>query len=484
MKKIYLLILFSFLFGRVYSQNWKPVNPQFAYHYFMDKDSLRQVFTLHVDSVKFVSGDSVYYFNRMMGGCDTCTSDTFSVLGKQYSFSKQSAFIYNKPLFLQREMNFSNDGIFKFSSPINYALHTKNTATWMFQSNKSISAKMVRVCDSSFLSLHDSVKYFLLSNGDTILLSKNYGILKFPQPYSIHSYYRIVGVQGVAGVFIPSFKDIYDFHIGDSFEYHLDYMETYPNQEECSFKSGVTNITNSGDTIFVTYKTLRTKKYSYRYRDFLQGKVTYYPDNFLNLYHNEYYIYDASPNKYQHLKALQNLGAPYSNKFAAYSKYFSHINGDQLKIDTLNTELVLRGINGLEDGCDGHQRWIQNLGMVDQEFKNCVFNGPTRLTLLAAKTSKISYGKLSNNSKFSAIESQDGINDIHIYPNPVKDNINILISESSAEVSVNDIMGKQISNFIVTEGENKIDLSGLPNGIYLLNITSSKSKSIIKVIKE
>jgi len=69
-----------------------------------------------------------------------------------------------------------------------------------------------------------------------------------------------------------------------------------------------------------------------------------------------------------------------------------------------------------------------------------------------------------------------------IHPNPTSDIINLVIPNSEEIISMTlyDISGKQMD---VTATENSLDVSNLPNGLYILKITSEEGVVSHKIIK-
>lgn len=72
-----------------------------------------------------------------------------------------------------------------------------------------------------------------------------------------------------------------------------------------------------------------------------------------------------------------------------------------------------------------------------------------------------------------------------MYPNPVRDRINIVNSDGSlSHVQIVDSSGKTVLNRRLKAGQERIDLSALPSGIYVLRLYSSnglvRSQKIIK----
>ena len=72
---------------------------------------------------------------------------------------------------------------------------------------------------------------------------------------------------------------------------------------------------------------------------------------------------------------------------------------------------------------------------------------------------------------------------ISVYPTKTKDIVNVLIPEGAKTVSVFDMSGKQVLS-AKAKSYQTVDLSKLPNGIYIFNIETEKGKISKKVIKE
>jgi uncharacterized repeat protein (TIGR01451 family) len=70
-----------------------------------------------------------------------------------------------------------------------------------------------------------------------------------------------------------------------------------------------------------------------------------------------------------------------------------------------------------------------------------------------------------------------------IYPNPVKDKINIFSNNSGKSV-LYDITGKKIQEFTISEGLNKYNLKALPKGVYILRTIGDNFEKTTKVVVE
>src|SRR5690606_15550969 len=70
-----------------------------------------------------------------------------------------------------------------------------------------------------------------------------------------------------------------------------------------------------------------------------------------------------------------------------------------------------------------------------------------------------------------------------VYPNPVKDFLNIRVSGYSLKnFKVFGVNGTEINNLQLVDG--KIDVSGLPTGIYIISIESTKDVIVRKFVKQ
>jgi hypothetical protein len=146
-----------------------------------------------------------------------------------------------------------------------------------------------------------------------------------------------------------------------------------------------------------------------------------------------------------------DLGVWYTNNFnAATPTWYQSYNGMRnVKV----TDLDLRNDNVVFAATYGR-------GVFSGTFTNTVLNNDT----------------FTNNKNVS------------IYPNPVKDNLNINIKDFSGEVSVKiidingrEVFNKNINNFITS---NMLDLSSFSSGIYVLKLSGEGLNYSEKIIIE
>ncbi|MBN1183614.1 MAG: DUF3160 domain-containing protein [Bacteroidales bacterium] len=90
-------------------------------------------------------------------------------------------------------------------------------------------------------------------------------------------------------------------------------------------------------------------------------------------------------------------------------------------------------------------------------------------------------------SKFTYTDVHNALseNQMLTFPNPVKSSLNIeFIGEQIKEVLILSVEGKTLLRKYETKNEAIIDLSGIPQGIYVLKVKTSKGDYTTKIIKE
>lgn len=74
--------------------------------------------------------------------------------------------------------------------------------------------------------------------------------------------------------------------------------------------------------------------------------------------------------------------------------------------------------------------------------------------------------------------------DFKIYPNPVKDVLNLSYSKEISNVSVHNLLGQIVMAKTLNNSHSQLNLSDLPDGTYLIKVTVDGLVKTIKIIKE
>ncbi len=246
---VIVLILFSNI--NIIAQNWQPICKDNMYNYQIDTiDYINN--TIKVDSVNVIEGDSVFYLNRIMTSCDTCANNS----NNHYALK-------NQPQFLMRKMVKKSDSLFLFQDTCEFRimplLHFGQS--WVYDEENNINAVISYEGEGNVLNITDSIKQINLSNGKSLTISKNYGIIKFS--YNSSTFYNLVGIEKnniKIGENLPNFWDCFNWEVGDVFQ-RKTYSESWGDFYLGRFfikKYTITSKQITGDTI--TYETEGWKK--------------------------------------------------------------------------------------------------------------------------------------------------------------------------------------------------------------------------------
>lgn len=97
-----------------------------------------------------------------------------------------------------------------------------------------------------------------------------------------------------------------------------------------------------------------------------------------------------------------------------------------------------------------------------------------------AETTLVAEGTLSTASFL------EDFNKVAVYPNPVKESLNIKIQNdlNISSIRITNILGKVVHSNINTKNEQSINVSNLKTGIYILSLKSENTTKNIKFIKQ
>lgn len=194
----------------IFAQNWSPilVNGKMNYQH---SDSSYISHTIWVDTIDVTGTDTTFFLNKIV---TDHPNDPNKVLR-------------NQPQFLYIAMIRLDDGIYHFADPGFYILQTfaDLNDSWVFDLDNNITAEVTQITEDVIFDVLDSVKTLSLSDGNEIRFSKNFGIIKFPD-FENGVTYELVGIQGTDyGESVPGFWEIFDFEVGDVFQFHYTSQE-------------------------------------------------------------------------------------------------------------------------------------------------------------------------------------------------------------------------------------------------------------------
>lgn len=461
-KFLFQLLLIALFHSYSFSQNWNVITPFYKYNYSPNLSGYEKTITIHVDSTKISGADSVYYLNRIL---------------VPYGTDKM---IKNAPQFLQRKMIKKNNGDVIFQDPTSFLIKPLNSvgSSWIFDTLNSISAQVASSNYISILGNFDSIKYIILSSLDTIIVSKNYGLVRFSNSYISPIQYFLSGIEGPnIGLLVPGFKDIFDFNIGDVFEYYKHYDHITGTvfsswHENTNYKYTIQSKNLIGDTIiYGVYVFKKDTIYAPGSGNPIQNaSFSDYPltikyincdSNYVNFYNNQ-----------------QIVTGNYYQKIFLYSDTVFKVKGKGF-----NTRYTFSGTDTLIEAnsppgvyYQNSEQYASGRGLVDFHVTDYfMFSSQSRnhtdSVLTGCKINGTTYGTLHPDSFFTDVKNPYlEINDFFIYPNPFTVEINITSNGNEVlDFSLFDVWGKNILNrsFICSAS---INISWLQKGIYLFEV--------------
>ena len=423
------------------AQNWNPIHFGNKYIYVIDFFDISTAHAIYIDSFKTVNNDSVFYLNTIAKKID--------------SQSGCLRALRNQPLFLNKKMIKKQNGNIYFTDTVHIFINinAKISEFWLFDSLQNISAKIISNSYKEVLGIFDSVKTILLSTYDTVIIGKSLGIIKYPKTYYEQSYYNLVGIKGKKNIGndLLVFKDIYNFDVGDKFEY---YHEWYygPN---CAFCGSmieqytiITKFTN-GDTIKYDIRNANGSNNSLNYIDEYNSILNKYKDEpIFNGF--TYYLFNIT------LDTLTN------RMMREYDFYIGYISERSVS-DTMSA---------CSPGGGTYENYVEGLGLTYQFSFGA---GSSLKKLVAYKKKNDSLGTFTPIEELTGLETPNNLVspfDFLIYPLPANENLWLQITSRAeqfynVEFQLFEFTGKLLFQRKIFQQNSMIELSDLSSGIYL-----------------
>ncbi len=215
--RILLTIFFISFLGHTYSQNWAVFNKNYRYNYSLENESYTTV-VIFADSIKVQGVDTTYCLNRIATKCDSCW-----FYYPQAGVADSNYIMINQPQFMQRRIVYSNNQ-YRLSDTSNYIIPRFSTIgdSWLFNVTRNINAQVINMDLKNYFGNTDSIKTILLSTNDTIIISKQFGIVKYPAKFGQQLYYKLRGIENkssydtiaVFGEKVPNYYDFFKLKPG------------------------------------------------------------------------------------------------------------------------------------------------------------------------------------------------------------------------------------------------------------------------------
>ncbi len=233
-----------------HAQIWALLNPAYKYNYSNDgSDTIsNRIFVTHIDTLGV---DSFRYeLNRVGVWCDTCP-------GTQQG----GGWLVNQAQFLGLSATVTpNAWMLEWSD---HQLMIRTTAaideSWSYDPGQSLMATVTSLDEGQVLGVPDSIKVISLSDGGTISISKEHGLIEMP--VSNGGIVRTIGIQELGlGALIPAPEAFFALTPGDVVQYHTEGLSdnnAYSQSSEFDIKYTITDRYEDADTLVLTYSAIK-----------------------------------------------------------------------------------------------------------------------------------------------------------------------------------------------------------------------------------
>lgn len=515
-------IVFIHLIGLMYSQNWSVFNKDYRYNYSLENESYTTV-VIFADSVLTQGTDTIYSLNRIAAKCDSCFFyySEAGVADSNYIMS-------NQPQFMQRRIVYSNYQ-YRFSDTSNYIIPRFSSLgnSWLFNASRGITAQVISSSIKNYFGVSDSVNTILLSTNDSIIISKQFGIIKYPAKFGQHAYYKLRGIESdsvydllaLYGEKVPNYYDFFKLKLGAIHYYSMTSSYSGMPGAQCYAyyyaKKTITSSVITGTVAYNSYIEDRkgcinncasgmggfcTISNPFTFPSLPVNTYTYnnvaanqqYWDHFYTSYNNQL-IFPSMGGAY-----IVTFGKTANNHFyktygySCFSGYLSEMKPNYSHCDYVqssqNPEVYYS--TGLDSNSFGKigETFIEGYGevnkfmgvfeVVDYYCTSTIIDGIDTLGTI------IPYGITTD------ISNHEENNYSFFGPNPTKDIITIALpfesTGNNGTIEVKDVFGKTVFQKTVNSGaaSEKVNLQNMASGIYFIDIKIPHFQKQYKVIKE
>lgn len=473
--KYFLFLIISLSIQNINAQNWSLINNERSV-FFQHSDSSFISNTIVVDSIKVIGNNTSYFTGYGFKYCDTCAdfSEQQPII---YRYSKE-CLGFNIVDDVDNNHQTLDNKIVKHNAEIN--------DTWLY--SIGITAEVVEKSETTILGVIDSIKTIELNGLDTIIISKNFGVIRYPDFENGGKYFQMVGYherQNSYGEYLPNFWRTYDFNVGDVFCYDTrTYASEYEKKDKGRIK--ILAILSNQDTIKYKVQYLSVENSSYETMD-----STIYGSYSRNLIDTLFVINSGG---YENNFGIQNkynvntiLTYPYpvmqryitfnnvENEFVSSVHYIDELFGNSKEIhhyvpyeDSLLIEITYIS-----------QKHFSNFFGATLMFPEPILNDVYESQLVGAIINGDTTGTIYSYPDDLGFEERSH-QVLNFYPNPTSETINI--NQPLKNLKVYNNLGQMVLN--INEPNQIINISQLPKGLYFivatdLNSEFLKSKLII-----
>ncbi len=467
------------------AQNWALINPDYKYNYNNDgTDTIRnQIVVTHIDTLGV---DSFRYeLNRVALVCDTCGSGNYSVFIR-----------LDEPQFLGGQVTRSQ-GIWHLQNGVSYVLipEAADGTTWLMDTVNSVWATMgPTLVGTPFDALEDR-RAIQLSTGDSIVIGRDHGILSWP------SGYQLIGINGLdVGTTIPEFADFFPYTTGDVIQYTTEYGwcngigECNGRSLDYKFTFGTEGIAQDSAMIYSGWMLEHTTEYSHPAgmwtpMSYLHSYANYattwhagvpelpwpellfsYPGQLVRTTHR---VFPDAP--WEPVWCVSEHGIDGNGRYTVGCR---NLGGGHFLFGQ-NPQPDQDGYSefyGPEDYCNGGPepdcgvRYSAGLGL--EWFIGNYFERGESYILSGAILGGDTIGTITPDDILLGVNDEQ-VTEQQIFPNPASDQLQLTSVPTGTLCTILNTTGQVLLTHTTSSSAERIDVSGLVPGFYVLNIAGS-----------
>ena len=478
MKKL-LLFLFSLLFFSLGAQNYRLFDTE-TKKAFVSSSTPYWCYSLSFDSVTTENSDSVYYNFFTIRNLNFVSENCNFWLG-------DSCFKQNVPVWFGKKalvngyhysfINIWDDTLFMDFSPNPFD-------TICFYKNDTSRFDMIYAGTDTLTVLNtlDSVRFFNVIrtvNGSgqhiiDILVGKNTGLISFFKidlfPLEVRPLYLVGRTNPDAGMTKMTNETVFQYHPGDILEYY-EYSHSQYGQPEDNYARykiyTVLNRRETTDTLIyrmeqVTYfEDSSVLKVDTITKKYLKNKIiAELPFEYFNGNHKRIYLKDYNGRKHWTYKTEYDFTLTYCSLDDVWG--YTDTNGPPDELREIYVDSV------------GYFSYYYTNNSMDESYIQ------KSIDLIYYKISGYEYGNpmflgLNNTSTNTAF--------VKIYPNPAVHKIAVESDDEILHITLLNLSGKQVLSMSAHSKTVSIDISGLLQGIYLVDVLLENGRRYTGKIK-
>ena len=459
MKKFLLIFVIIYSTNITFAQNWQIINPGISTYYI---DTANYISNLNISDT-IISSDTTYYLNYK--NYRGLTSFSFI----------ESSFIGDSIGVLTDGLNFikSNGHIFYINTMATINDHWE---FYHYPNENFLDAKIISLDTLTILTQLDSVKFIQIRLKDsfgnnvdsvihTIELSKNFGLIKFPDIYYLPNGFIDIEIVGrdnpkIGITNINSF-DIYNFEIGNEFHFYNQYEFTQGHNLSKYIMTVYSKEVFNDSIIYHYLKCGQSESngvYQYWNNDTVKSKITLSSSEMINS-----------------ILVMNPVYQSYLIRFKKENRFHGRLTKTYNHTTASFGAMTYEYTNGL-----GNIKYKGVYPMAGNSSSNYIdliyYKKGSETWGIPYNCDSLTYGSI----KDTMLEEAK----LSIFPNPAGNIINI-ISNKSCEIIIQNTLGLIIfRKEIQAKAEENIEISNWANGLYIMRAYGNDFKAVKKFVKQ